>query len=126
MPTPRSGTAQVTFGTAVNGAAKANNSAAAVALVKAQQKLGLPLGDPAFASALEACLRDPDSKCASRNAGEILDVLADAEVDLKRRERIESLARAAVGRDRASIDTARLERDEKILGMVLRARTAEV
>ena len=35
---------EVTFGTAINGAARANNSAAAVALLGAQTSVGLPLG----------------------------------------------------------------------------------
>ena len=86
---------EVTFGTAINGAARANNSAAAVALLGAQTSVGLPLGDPAFASALEACLNDPDTAAGATRAAEVLDALAAADVSLKRRERGEELARAA-------------------------------
>ena len=115
----------VTFGTAINGAAKANNSNAAVALLRAQTAVDVPAGDPAYASALEACLRDPDGAVAATNANTILDVLADDDdVNLSRRERIESLARAAV--HRGKIDSERLDRDEKILGMVLHNRQVEV
>ena len=89
---------EVTFGTAINGAARANNSAAAVALLGAQTSVGLPLGDPAFASALEACLNDPDTAAGASRAGEVLDALAAADVSLKRRERVEELARAAIER----------------------------
>ena len=82
-------------------------------------------GDPAYASALEACLRDPDGAVAATNANTILDVLADDDdVNLSRRERIESLAREAV--HRGKIDSERLDRDEKILGMVLHNRQVEV
>merc|ERR1719181_146434 len=115
----------VTFGTAINGAAKANNSNAAVALLRAQTAVDVPAGDPAYASALEACLRDPDGAVAATNANTILDVLADDDdVNLSRRERIESLAREAV--HRGKIDSERLNRDEKILGMVLHNRQVEV
>ena len=115
----------VTFGTAIHGAAQANNSNAAVALLRAQTKIDIPAGDPAYASALEACVRDPDGAVSASNANAILDILAeDADVNLDRRERIEALARAAV--HRGVIDDARLKRDEEILGMVLRNRQAEV
>mmetsp|Transcript_27157 Transcript_27157/g.82302 ORF Transcript_27157/g.82302 Transcript_27157/m.82302 type:complete len:479 (-) Transcript_27157:40-1476(-) len=117
---------EVTFGTAINGAARANNSAAAVALLGAQTSVGLPLGDPAFASALEACLNDPDTAAGASRAAEVLDALAAADVSLKRRERVEELARAAISRNRAAVDDDRLKRDEDILGMVLQNRRVEV
>lgn len=116
---------EVTFGTAINGAAKANNSAAAVALLQSQQKLGVPLGDPAFASALEACVRDPAGAKAAERAAVIIDAMADdPTLTLARRERIEKLARAAVGR--GAVDRERLKRDEEILGMVVTSRQAAV
>merc|ERR1719287_143697 len=117
---------EVTFGTAINGAARANNSAAAVALLDAQTKVGLPLGDPAFASALEACLNDPDTAAGATRAADVMDMLAKADVSLKRRERVELLARAAISRNRAAVDDDRLKRDEDILGMVLQNRRVEV
>merc|ERR1719181_1322784 len=65
----------VTFGTAINGAAKANNSNAAVALLRAQTAVDVPAGDP-------------DGAVAATNANTILDVLADDDdVNLSRRER---------------------------------------
>lgn len=74
--------------------------------------------------ATQACIRDPDGPISAANANTIIDILANADVSLERRERIESLARAAV--HRGKIDAERLERDEKILGMVLRNRQVEV
>ena len=85
-----------------------------------------PLGDPAFASALEACLNDPDTAAGASRAAEVLDALAAADVSLKRRERVEELARAAISRNRAAVDDVRLKRDEDILGMVLQNRRVEV
>lgn len=117
---------EVTFGTAINGAARANNSNAAVALLAASAGVGLPLGDPAFASALEACLNDPDTALGATHAADVLDALAAADASLGRRERVEELARAAISRNRAAVDDDRLERDEKILGMVLQNRRVEV
>ena len=65
------------------------------------------------------------TRLAATNANTILDVLADDDdVNLSRRERIESLAREAV--HRGKIDSERLDRDEKILGMVLHNRQVEV
>jgi len=117
---------EVTFGTAINGAAKANNSAAAVALLEAQTRVGLALGDPAYASALEACVRDPDGAAGARRAARILDVLSrDDAVTLARRERVEALARAALRRA-VVVDDAFLARVEDILGMVLRNRQGAV
>ena len=57
---------------------------------------------------------------------EVLDALAAADVSLKRRERVEELARAAISRNRAAVDDDRLKRDEDILGMVLQNRRVEV
>merc|ERR1719181_1572856 len=48
------------------------------------------------------------------------------DVSLKRRERVETLARAAISRNRAAVDDDRLKRDEDILGMVLQNRRVEV
>ncbi len=59
-------------------------------------------------------------------AAEVLDALAAADVSLKRRERVEELARAAISRNRAAVDDDRLKRDEDILGMVLQNRRIEV
>ncbi|KAJ1451313.1 hypothetical protein M885DRAFT_530035 [Pelagophyceae sp. CCMP2097] len=114
----------VTFGTAINGAARANNSAAAVELLKAQARLDIAPADAAFGAALEACLRDPDGAASAAAANEIIDIMVRTNVSLARRGRIEALAREAV--HRGVIDGARLERDEKMLGMVLRNRQMEV
>ncbi|KAJ1451602.1 hypothetical protein M885DRAFT_529382 [Pelagophyceae sp. CCMP2097] len=114
----------VTFGTAINGAARANNSAAAVELLKAQARLDIAPADAAFGAALEACLRDPDGAASAAAANEIIDIMVRTSVSLARRGRIEALAREAV--HRGVIDGARLERDEKLLGMVLRNRQMEV
>ena len=114
----------VTFGTAIYGAARANNSAAAVELLKAQRRLRIAPADAAFGAALEACLNDPDGAQAAASATNIVDIMADVQCTLERRERIESLAREAL--HRGVLDGARLKRDEDILGMVLRNRQQEV
>ncbi|KAJ8601575.1 hypothetical protein CTAYLR_005227 [Chrysophaeum taylorii] len=116
---------EVTFGTAINGAAQANNSAAAVELLRAHVKhCDAPPADAAFGAALTACLRDPDGGAAGAAAQNIIDILAFTKVSLARRERIEQLAREAV--HRGFIDPERLKRDEEMLGMVLRNRQVEV
>lgn len=114
----------VTFGTAIHGAARANNSAAALELIKAQRRFGINPADAAFGAALEACLRDPDGATSAGHANTLLDIIAEDQIPLERRERIETLARTAV--HRGKIDAERLKRDEEMLGMVLRNRQMEV
>ena len=68
----------------------------------------------------------PRRAAGASRAAEVLDALAAADVSLKRRERVEELARAAISRNRAAVDDDRLKRDEDILGMVLQNRRVEV
>ena len=96
-------------------------------------QLGVPHDRRSFAAvvagyddAMEACLNDPDTAAGATRAAEVLDALAAADVSLKRRERVEELARAAISRNRAAVDDDRLKRDEDILGMVLQNRRVEV
>jgi len=116
----------VTFGTAIHGAARANNSAAAVELLRANIKYcanDLP-GDASFGAALEACTRDPDAAQAAAAAQNVVQIMCDTNVDLERRERIEELARVAI--HRGILDPERTERAETILGMALHNRQAVV
>ena len=118
-PTP------ITFGTAIHGAARANNSNAAVALLRADIKhCNEKPTDAAFGAALEACVRDPDASQGAASAQEVVAIMCDIVVDLDERERIEQLARSAL--HRGILDDDKIDRAEHILGMALHNRRLEV
>jgi len=116
---------EVTFSTVIHGAARANNSAAAIDLVKAHLKhCAVKPGDAAFGAALEACVRDPDAAQGAAAAQEVVNIMCDLGATPERRERIEQLAREAL--HRGVLDPDRVDRAEAILGMALHNRQAEV
>jgi len=116
----------VTFGTAIHGAARANNSQAALALLKADVKHCKETpGDAAFGAALEACVRDPDASQAAAAAQDVLNIMCDLQVDLQSgRERIELLAREAL--HRGVLDEDRVNRAERALQLNLHNRQLAV
>lgn len=115
----------VTFATAIHGAAQANNSAAAIALLRAHVKhCDEPPADAAFGAALTACLRDAGADSSARAAQDIIGIMCDTDVSLERQEAIEALARDAI--HRGTIDSDRIDKAEQILGMVLHNRQGQV
>lgn len=116
---------EVTFSTVIHGAARANNSVAAVSLLRAHLRYcPVKPGDAAFGAALEACVRDPDAAQGAAAAQEVVAIMCDVEATPERRERIEKLAREAL--HRGVLDPDRVDRAEAILGMALHNRQAAV